>query len=110
MGLRGGGGTGQKFGGTIKCGGDHHVLNQKGAWAAFSAGTVSQQACSALAPLDRLLIRTPRRGRGWESPSWENEVVVDLTVQLLERMWGTAFHSGEQRGHAGQLVSSGTIC
>lgn len=36
----------------------------------------------------------------------KDAVVVDFTVWVLERLWGATIHSGEQRGHAGQLVST----
>lgn len=56
---------------------------------------------------NRALIWPPAGlGRGWKSPRHENAVVVDITVWLLECLWGTAVHSGEQRGSVGQLVSS----
>lgn len=32
--------------------------------------------------------------------------MVDITVWFLERVRGTAVHSGEQRSNVGQLVSS----
>lgn len=42
-----------------------------------------------------------------KSPRFKNKnaVLVDFTVWLLERQWGTTLYSGEQRSHAGQLVS-----